>query len=474
MPKAKIHKDFLQNINEKTISHNQSILYSTLLILFSFLSIFSLNAQAIKVEVLKTENGYQFLRGGQPYYVIGAGGETHLDVVKKIGGNSIRTWGVDNAQEILDNAQKNGLTVMLGFWVQHERHGFDYNNEEKVKKQLEHFKRVIDQFKNHPALLMWGIGNEVDLFYSNPKVWNAIQDIAKYAHQVDPNHPTSTVTAGLDSLEVDHIKQRAPDIDVYCVNTYGDIGNVPNNIYKYGWTGPYMITEWGPNGHWESPTTSWGAAIEQSSTEKSDVYFTRYKKYIEAYKNRCLGSYVFLWGQKQEYTLTWYGLFTKDQMQTEAIDALEIAWTGKNPTFATPTITSFTINNKKAIESPTMMANTTNFATAITPLNCYQLTNCDSSDKQITYKILRESSDKKAGGDVENEAEEVPTKFKVSKSGKVIFDAPNETGAYRLFVTIIYKEKVAYANCPFTVTPNPKRGNGKKVWLKKWEMGSFE
>jgi hypothetical protein len=43
-----------------------------------------------------------------------------------------------------------------------------------------------------------------------------------------------------------------------------------------------------------------------------------------------------------------------------------------------------------------------------------------------------------------------------------------------LFVTIIYKEKVAYANCPFTVTPNPKRGNGKKVWLKKWEMGSFE
>ena len=109
MPKAKIHKDFLQNINEKTISHNQSILYSTLLILFSFLSIFSLNAQAIKVEVVKTVNGYQFLRGGQPYYVIGAGGETHLDVVKKIGGNSIRTWGVDNAQEILDNAQKTAL-----------------------------------------------------------------------------------------------------------------------------------------------------------------------------------------------------------------------------------------------------------------------------------------------------------------------------------------------------------------------------
>ena len=62
-----------------------------------------------------------------------------------------------------------------------------------------------------------------------------------------------------------------------------------------------------------------------------------------------------------------------------------------------------------------MMANTPNFASAITPLNCYQLKTCDSSNKQITYKILRESSDKKAGGDVENEAEEVPTKFKFSK-----------------------------------------------------------
>ena len=27
--------------------------------------------------------------------------------------------------------------MLLGLWVQHERHGFDYNNESKVKSQLE-------------------------------------------------------------------------------------------------------------------------------------------------------------------------------------------------------------------------------------------------------------------------------------------------------------------------------------------------
>jgi len=141
---------------------------------------------------------WQLLRNGNPYYIIGAGGETHLNELVEIGGNSIRTWGSENAQTVLDEAHKLGLTVLLGLWVQHERHGFDYNDTLAVAKQLASFKVTIDQFKNHPALLMWGIGNEVNLSYTNPKVWNAIQDIAKYAHQSDPNHPTTTVTAGLN------------------------------------------------------------------------------------------------------------------------------------------------------------------------------------------------------------------------------------------------------------------------------------
>lgn len=231
---------FNREIKNKTIC--TTVLFIAMILYGSIL-----NAQPIKVEIKTQDSGFSLIRNNLPYYVIGAGGNTNLDLLIELGGNSIRTWGLENAQEILDLAHSKGLTVMLGFWVQHERHGFDYDNQEKVQKQINYFKKAIDQFKNHPALLMWGIGNEVDLFYTNPKVWNTIQDIAKYAHEVDPNHPTSTVTAGLDSLEVKHILQRCPDIDIYCVNTYGDIANVPQNIYKYGWKKPYMITEWGPN-----------------------------------------------------------------------------------------------------------------------------------------------------------------------------------------------------------------------------------
>ncbi|MFM2255185.1 MAG: hypothetical protein RLZZ47_674 [Bacteroidota bacterium] len=160
----------------------------------------SATAQVNPVFVIEVQGRWQLLRNGQPYYVIGAGGETHLNELVEIGGNSIRTWGSENAQTVLDEAHKRGLTVLLGLWVQHERHGFDYNDTLAVAKQLASFKATIDQFKNHPALLMWGIGNEVNLSYTNPKVWNAVQDIAKYAHQVDPNHPTTTSPRTLQIL----------------------------------------------------------------------------------------------------------------------------------------------------------------------------------------------------------------------------------------------------------------------------------
>ena len=180
---------------------------------------------------------WTFLRNGKPYYVKGAGGHVHLDKLVEIGGNSIRTWSLDNAKEYLDEAHERGLTVMMGLWMGHERHGFDYNNEKAVKQQLEYFTTKVKELKNHPALLMWGIGNEVDLFYSNTNVWDAVQDVAAMIHREDPNHPTSTVTAGLDSMEVQLIKQKAPDIDVYCVNTYGDLASALKNIQLFGWSG---------------------------------------------------------------------------------------------------------------------------------------------------------------------------------------------------------------------------------------------
>jgi hypothetical protein len=422
------------------------------------LTVFSaavLVASATRVVVRKTDAGYELSRDGKPYPVKGVGGQVNLDFAVSIGANSIRTWGIDDAQEVLDAAQKKGLTVMLGFWLQHERHGFDYDDTVKVRKQLEHFKAAVDRFKHHPALLFWGIGNEVDLNYTNTNVWYAVQDIAKYIHETDPDHPTSTVTAGLDSQEVRLIRERCPDIDIYCVNTYGDIAGVPQHIAQFGWNGPYMITEWGPNGYWEAPQTAWKVSIEQSSTEKKHVYFDRYQRYIASNADHCVGSYAFLWGAKQEYTETWFGLFSKDNLPTEPIDALETVFTGTYPAKGSPAILSFTLDGKKAVDNIHLKSAERYQAEVQAAVSTGITESVPDSNGVLRYdwKVLRESDDKKSGGDKEDAAEEVQVGMTRGNSTQVTFRAPEREGAYRLFVTIKANGKVAYSNIPFYVDP---------------------
>lgn len=421
-------------------------------------------AQTVKTEVEQINGQWTFIRDGKPYYVKGAGGHKHLEELVECGGNSIRTWSLDDAQEILDNAQEHGLTVMMGLWVGHERHGFDYNDEVAVARQLQRFREAIPKFKDHPALLCWGVGNEVDLFYSNTKVWDAVQDIAKMIHELDPNHPTTTVTAGLDSMEVQLVKAKCPDIDVYSVNTYGDIASVPEKISGFGWEGPYMITEWGPNGHWEVSKTTWGAPIEQTSEEKAQTYRKRYLESIEAYKSHCIGSYVFLWGQKQETTATWYGVFSDEGEWTAAIDQLQTVWSGTPPSNKAPQVKEFWLDDKEL--------GTTNVEVSTEAMYTAKLDVVDPEHGRLRYNwyILPESTDIKAGGDKESKPTPVLGLKTRKKGNEFRFETPKKEGAYRLFVSVQDSEKkVAYANFPFYAKPG-KQSQSPGIQLKQQHL----
>ena len=398
-------------------------------------------AQVVPVEIVKKDNGFQLLRGGEPYYIKGVGGIDYLEQAKEYGANSFRTWSTENAKEQLDKAHELGMTVCLGFWAQHERHGFDWSNEIGVKLQLEAFSKVVDEVKDHPALLMWAVGNEVDLFYTNFDVWKHINDIALMIKEKDPYHPVTTVTAGLDVAEVKLIQKYAPSLDLLGVNTYGGLDFAIESLPYYGWDKPYMITEWGPNGHWESPTTDWGIPIEQTSTEKAKSYKERYEMIFEDSED-CLGSYVFLWGFKQETTSSWYGLFLKDGTQTSVMDILIEKWSGKKPDNLAPDLNSFTINSKNAYQSVKVDKRSQMEV---------EIDAFDPNNDKLSYhiEIVPESTDTKAGGDYE----EAPTAVfqKIYSTNKFNIKAPSKSGSYRLFVVIKDGEKGATANIPFLV-----------------------
>ena len=168
-------------------------------------------AGPVKVEVVRTDSGYQLLRDGKRYTVRGAGmGVDDIERFAANGGNSIRTWSTLNegTKELLDKAHAHGVTVALGLPVKAERHGFDYNDPEAVAGQLETVREEVLKYKDHPAVLAWLIGNELNHSYTNPKVWNAVNEIATMIHEVDPYHPASSTLAGFHADVVAEILAR--------------------------------------------------------------------------------------------------------------------------------------------------------------------------------------------------------------------------------------------------------------------------
>lgn len=402
----------------------------------------------VKVEVRMVDSAYQLFRNGKPYFIKGAGGSSYLSRVAAYGGNSIRTWGTRNAGQILDSAHKYGLTVLLGLGVTAERHHFDYDDTAAVRQQLERVKADVLKYKDHPALLAWGIGNELNLQYKNPKVWDAVNAIAKMIHEVDPYHPASTVLAGINKKEVDYIKAQCPDIDILSINTYGGLATLPQQVRAVGWTGPYMVTEWGPTGHWEGLQTKWKMPIEETSSEKAAVYKSRYEYSVERDRQQCLGSYVFLWGQKQERTPTWYGLFTEKGEESEVIDVMQYLWTGRWPANKAPHIYSLQLDGKKAAQSVYVKPGGSYAALAVAM-------DMDRDQLHYRWELLPEPTKVGEGGDHEDRPKALdPALIKSLGGGKAMLKAPQATGAYRLFVYITDgHNNVATANLPFYVKP---------------------
>lgn len=402
-----------------------------------------------KVTLTNTEGKYQLFVNGEPFYIKGAGLEHgNIAAVAKHNGNSFRTWRTENGnqtgKEVLDEAYKNRLMVTMGIDVERERHGFDYNDTIAVKKQLERIKGEVMALKDHPALMIWGIGNELNLRYANPKVWDAVNDISKMIHEVDKNHLTTTSLAGISEKEVSLIKERCPDLDILSVQMYGDLPDLPKLIKESGWEGPYMVTEWGATGHWEVPKTSWGAPVEENSTLKAANYLKRYKGGIEADSLQCIGSYVFLWGNKQERTPTWFGVYLENGEETESVDVMHFIWNGEWPENRTPQIVSYTIEGKTAYENVTMEAGKSYTASL-------KISDFENDPINYTWEILPESVDLGDGGDLEERPKSIAIDKVNQKDGVLTFKAP-AAGIYRLFV---YADDghghAATANIPFKV-----------------------
>jgi exo-beta-1,3-glucanase (GH17 family) len=406
----------------------------------------------VKVEVIESDDGYRLFRGGEPYRIRGAG--MPLDDIERFaahGGNSIRNWTTDDQgqdiRELLDNAHAHGVTVALCLPMRAERHGMDYDDAEAVAAQLDAFHDVVLQYRDHPALLFWIIGNELNHGYTNPAVYDAVNDVAAMIHSLDPNHPATTTIAGFDRDVLRDVEMRAPELDFVSFQVYGMLFALPDLIDEFGFDGPFMVTEWGAIGYWEMETTAWGASTEMTSSEKAGVFLRGHRDILSRLEGRLLGSYVFLWGQKQERTPTWFGMFTDKGEPTEAVDAMYFIWNGTWPENRAPRVEGIRLAESTGRDSVTLDAGKSYDAV-------FDVNDPEGGALRYHWEVKSESDATQTGGDFERSIENLDEVLSDPDAHRTRLTAP-EPGDYRLFA-YAYDDhgRVAHANIPFRVPGN--------------------
>jgi hypothetical protein len=177
--------------------------------------------------------------------------KTDIPLMKEMNANTVRVYdGFGESPEvnkaILDEFYKNGIMVIMAIAAS--------------KDDIETYRylRIVKMCKDHPAILVWSLGNEWNLEYNKYYGYETVADAAtateeaaKTIKKIDRNHPVSSCLG--DRFEdkdpkntVKWIVKKCPDVDVWGLNIYR--GMSLGDLFKR-WqattTKPLYISEFG-------------------------------------------------------------------------------------------------------------------------------------------------------------------------------------------------------------------------------------
>jgi hypothetical protein len=236
------------------------------------------------------------------FQIKGVCGDRDLDRLATLGVNTVRGYTIpepEAARAKLDHAHRLGMKMILSEWMPH--HGknkgkdgtsWDFDYTAQGDKMVADFIRKIEGIGDHPAILMWGLGNEVHLDEPYLRVVNRM---SQAIHERFPRHLTSLTMINAKPEAIAAVKKFAPDLDVLGIQSYS-VGAVRGAIKQTEklWGKPFYMSEFNTNGPWNFPKTDWGVELDEPVTKKVADLKGCYAA-IDA-SPLCLGSTIFAWG----------------------------------------------------------------------------------------------------------------------------------------------------------------------------------
>ncbi|HMB95341.1 MAG TPA: hypothetical protein VKK61_04810, partial [Tepidisphaeraceae bacterium] len=241
------------------------------------------------------------------------------------------------------------------------------------------------------------------------------------------------------------IHQLCPAIDIVGINSYGGIESLAKRYQAAGGTKPFIVTEFGLPGPWESPKNNFGASEELTSTIKGDFYHRAFANGILAHDDICLGGYAFLWGAKREKTETWFGMFLPDGTRLQAVDAIGELWSGKPPANRCPKISSIALGGGNQFKPGETIHATV------------KIDDPENDPLQVQWILEREQTELGEGGEIEPPTKVYPDAIISHSASGAEIKLPAESAVYRLYVYARDgKGGGAVANVPLLVGENSK------------------
>lgn len=269
-------------------------------------------SQEVRVE------GRQLLVGGKPVHLKGVNwnpvprGERpprglrfreYVDrdakLMADIGINAVRTYEPITDTYVLDTFHRHGI------WVANTVYSWGGSSPHRAAQ-------IVNRVKNHPAILMWVIGNEwnYNMLYfdrlSHEDVYERIRVASRLVKQHDSSHPVTTIYGSLPSQDT---IGRLPDIDIWGMNVYSGISL--GNIFDK-WKGlsnlPMFFGEYGAdayNAHKHAEDEEAQARATTALTEEILAHSSASRP-----DGTCIGGFVFEWADE-----LWKDLRGSDSVQ---------------------------------------------------------------------------------------------------------------------------------------------------------------
>ncbi len=234
-----------------------------------------------------------------------------FQLMKEMGVNTIRLYHHPQAvdKELLRDLYENyGIMVIMGdflgkyalgsgaSWYE----GTDYSNLLHQQNMLNSVRKMVEEFKDEPYILLWLLGNEnvygvaCNADKDPESFFRFANEAAKVIKSLDKEHPVALCNG--DTLYLDKFARFCPDVDIFGANSYrGNYG------FGYFWEAvkqeadkPVFITEFG------CPAYSQGKSQQEAESSQAEYHRAcwediLYNSQVSTGAGNAIGGIIFEW-----------------------------------------------------------------------------------------------------------------------------------------------------------------------------------